>query len=167
MSIIVKTNPMNPTVLAAIIGVVGVALGALLKEFLPVIIAKLKPKDQVHNLVDDWMSSWGPLPNGPAKYSEDLRIYEQDGYEIKGEATRSEESGKKWEVRGRYEGQFLQMYYFPSADSKDKDFLDYGCYFLKRKSDGSFEGYSTGFGKSKGDSAEVIKTDFHSLKRKK
>jgi hypothetical protein len=116
------------------------------------------------NLVSPWDSTWyeGPKKRGE-KSHEYLEIYRQEGYEIFATATRKKEPDKKWEIRGRWDGFFLQMYWFPSSDSKKRfDSLDYGCYFFERKGDGSFVGFSTGYGKRK---KPKIATDYHELKR--
>ncbi len=159
---------MNPTIITSLIGVggaiIGAIIGAILNHVLPdsKFVQWFKSKSGRHSLVADWKSSWGPLPEGPLKYQETVKIYRQRGFDIWGTATRNDEPKKKWELRGRFSDQFLQMYYFPSKDSKDIDFLDYGCYFLKKTADGSFKGYSTGFGKT---SSDNITTDYHELRR--
>ena len=160
---------MNPTIIAAIIGVLGVFIGAVLKEVLPgsLVVQWFSRTPKNHNLIGDWKSSWGPLPDGPLAYHEVLTIHRQRGVNISGTASRDEQPEKKWQVEGRYDGMFLQMYYYPSGNSRNVDFLDYGCYFLKRKADGSFEGFSTGFGPFDEESSkEGITTDYHVLKRK-
>jgi hypothetical protein len=154
---------MNSTIIAAIIGLVGIVVGAILKEVLPKLLSR-GPKG--HSLLGDWDSSWGPFPSGPLTQYETLTIHQQRGFTIAGTSTRAEQPDKKWKVEGRYDGTFLQMYYFPSKDSKDTDFLDYGCYFLKRKAAGNFEGYSTGFGAYDEEiSKEGITADYHVMTR--
>jgi hypothetical protein len=51
----------------------------------------------------------------------------------------------KWDIAGDYNDRFLRLFWHPSADAKNKFFLDYGCYFFERKGMGSFEGYAVGF----------------------
>jgi hypothetical protein len=158
---------MDPAVIAALIGLVGVALGAVLREVLPgsVPVAWLSGKPRGNRIVGKWRSSWGPLPEGPARFSEEVTFTHQRGDRLEGHITRQEEPNKKWAIQGRYDGQFLQLYYFPAADAKDNDFLDYGCYFFRRQADGSFRGYSTGFGAFEDRPGEGITTDFHELRR--
>ena len=156
---------MNSTIIAALIGFAGVIITAI---FTPgsVLLDLLKRSPKLHNIKGAWLSFWGPTQSSKNKYSEDIIITNQKGLEIKGSAVQHNSPGKKWELRGRYDGQFLQMYYYPSKESKNIDFLDYGCYFLKRMADGSFEGYSTGFGLDEGGMSESTTIDHHSLKRK-
>jgi hypothetical protein len=145
-----------------------VIVGALLKEVFP-LIARWSRTVKGHNLIGIWDSAWGRLPNGPPIHHESLTFERQQGFDVSGTAVSTEQPQKKWEVKGRYDGTFLQMYYYPSGSSQDSDFLDYGCYFLRRRADGSFEGYSTGFGvddENGGASTEGITTDYHILKRK-
>jgi hypothetical protein len=157
----------SPTVIAAIIGLLGVIVGAFLNATLPMLIQSFGRTAKRHSLVGEWDSSWGKLPHGPLEHHEILKITKQHGVEVSGIARRIEQPGKEWEVKGRYDGTFLQMYYYPSANAKNIDFLDYGCYFLKRRADGSFEGFSTGFGTDDYEpSQEGITTEFHMLKRR-
>lgn len=160
---------MNATIIAALIGLAGIIIGAILKEVLPgsLVVQWFSRTAKGHNLVGEWDSSWKTLPDGQLTYHEVLKIDRQRGVRISGTVLRDEQPDKKWEVEGRYDGMFLQMYYYPSRSSKNVDFLDYGCYFLKRKADGSFEGYSTGFGTYDEEiSKEGITTDYHVLKRR-
>ena len=157
---------MDPVILAALIGVVGVIIGAVLQAALPgsTLVARLSGKPKGHSLVGAWKSSWGPLPGGPPNSSEHLTISRQRGDRLWGHITRDEELDRVWDVEGRYDGQFLQLLYFPSRKAKDPDFLDYGCYFFRRRADGSFVGYSTGFGEHQ--QGEGISTDYHELRRR-
>jgi hypothetical protein len=158
-----RSSAMNPTIVAALVGLLGIPLGVVLKEMLPRWLSR-GPKG--HSLLGDWDSSWGPYPEGPLNQHEILTIESQHGFQIFGSSHRPEEPDKKWKVEGRYDGTFLQMYYFPSSDSKDTDFLDYGCYFLKRKAAGNLEGYSTGFGAyDENLSKEAITADYHVIHR--
>jgi hypothetical protein len=154
---------MSPTIVAALIGLIGISLGAVLNEVLPRWLMR-GPKG--HSLLGDWDSSWGPYPEGPLNQREILTIESHRGDQVTGSSHRPEEPDKKWKVEGRYNGTFLQMYYFPSSDSKDTDFLDYGCYFLKRKAAGNFEGISSGFAAYDEDlSKEAITADYHVISR--
>jgi hypothetical protein len=153
----------DPTITAAIIGgIVALSIAIVKSDF----FQNLLPKYRKHKLIGDWKSSWGPMPKGPAEYKEDIQIKKQSRYEVSGTATLTKGGSKKWEVRGRYDGYFLQLYYFPASDAMDTDFLDYGCYFFKRHSSGKFIGYSTGFGSNEVDGDEEITADYHTLERK-
>jgi len=159
---------MNPSIIAALIGLGGVFFGAYLNVILPdsplyYLLTKTKRRN---NLRGVWLSEWGPLSESMTKFNEDLEIYRQRGSDIWARASRHEEPTKKWEVKGRFDGQFLEMYYYPSNKAKNIDFIDYGCYFVQRKADGSFEGFSVGFGKFDEGPGEGITTDFHKMKRK-
>lgn len=158
---------MSTPVIVALIAAGTAIFVALLNKFLPDnILANLgKPKPPGRSLKGSWKSSWGPLPECALKYSEDVEIIKQNGYEILAKATRTENNiRREWDIQGRYDGLFLQMYYYPVVSTTDA--LDYGCYFLKKKADGSFDGYSTGFGNNDdGVTEEGITTDFHHLKR--
>ncbi|MBI3599641.1 MAG: hypothetical protein HY097_03240 [Nitrospinae bacterium] len=158
---------MDSTIVAALIGIAGIVIGAILKEVLPAsrFIRFLSGKPMRHSIIGNWKSSWGRLPNGPVKYHELLKITKQSGDFIRGTITREEEPNKLWEFEGRYDGQFLQLYYFPSKDAMNTDFLDYGCYFFRRAANGSFVGYSTGFGNYEETSDEGTSTDYHEMRR--
>jgi hypothetical protein len=54
------------------------------------------------------------------------------------------EPAKKWDLYGDFNGQFLRLFWHPSKDADDKDFLDYGCYFFEKKGTG-FTGYAVGY----------------------
>lgn len=155
---------MDPIVIAAIIAALAAIMVAIIQKALPEshVAGWFTRTNRQDNLVGYWDSSWGPHDEKEVRFHETLHISRQNGADLWGTATRGDEPHKKWEIRGRFENRgFLQMYYFPSADSEKPDFLDYGCYFFRRISDGSFEGYSTGFGGRKG---EKITTDDHTLK---
>lgn len=158
---------MDNTILAALIGIVGIIIGAILNSLLPgsKFANWLAGKSRNHTLIGTWDSIWGPLPNGPTKYQELMVITKQSGQRIKGFINKGNEPEKKWEIEGRYDGHFLMIIYYPAKDAKNSDFLDYGCYFFQRKADGSFEGYSTGFGSYEDIIGEGVTTDFHILRR--
>src|SRR5258708_28696898 len=105
---------MNPIVIAALIGAVGVIIGAALKEVFPLIVRLFSRPAKGHNLIGTWDSAWGHLPSGPPIHHETLTFERQQGVDVSGTAVRDEQPQKKWEVQGRYDGVFLQMYYYPS-----------------------------------------------------
>lgn len=105
------------------------------------------------------------MPNGPTTYREVLTVTAQRGDRIRGFITAEMNPTWKWEFDGRYNGQFLQLMYRPARDADDADFVDYGCYFLQRKANGTFAGFSTGFGKYELEPAEGISTDYHEMRR--
>ena len=145
----------------------------LLELFLQALLSKSKfteifsRRTVPHKITGSWKSSWGPLPKGPIEEEETLVITKQIGETVKGYVTKGDEPSKKWIIEGRYNGSFLMLIYYPDMDCQNPDFLDYGCYFFKRKADGSFEGYSTGYGILKeGDTTtEGTYTDYHTLEK--
>ncbi len=157
---------MESEVLAAIIAGSSAIVATIINKIFPdSIVGVFRKIPHGGSLKGTWKSSWGPLPEGNLKYTETVKIIQQRGFEVKAIATRTENNiQRKWELRGRYDGQFLQLYYFPSKEMID--ILDYGCYFLKKKADGSFTGYSTGFGNNDdGVSDEGITTDYHRFEK--
>lgn len=155
------------TLIAGSFGIVTAAV----THFLPTLpfIHRLSSKTRHHSLIGNWESAWGPQPKGPTKHKEILKILKQTGNRVEGIIDREEEPNRKWQVEGRYDGLFLQLFYFPAADAKDTDFLSHGCYFFTRKQDGTFEGYSTGFGDWDDEKQREagVSTDFHTLKRRR
>jgi hypothetical protein len=107
----------------------------------------------------------GPLPHGPIAHHERLTITQQSGPSVHGLITWSTHPERRWEVDGRYDGQLLQLYYYPSKAAKDTDFLDHGCYLLKRKHDSSFIGYSIAHGLYEDNDAEGLSIAHHELHR--
>lgn len=160
---------MEPVVTAALIAAAGAVAGAVVQAVVPgsSMMGWLKGRSTPHRLLGTWDSAWGPLPAGPVRYHELITITSQRGLRLRGFATRPEQPEKKWEVEGRYDGQFLQMYYFPSPSSRNSDFLDYGCYFLRRRADGSYAGYSAGFGNyDENTEDEGTSADYHEMRRR-
>ena len=156
---------MDSTVIAAIIGFAGGIVVTILKAVLSGSRFTNWMKGRESNLIGKWQSIWGPLPNKEVKYKELLEITKQSSQRIEGFITKEDEPQKKWTVEGKYGDNFLMLIYSPAKDAKDNNFLDYGCYFFQRRADGSFEGYSTGFGPNDGQPGEGVTTDYHTLKR--
>jgi hypothetical protein len=112
-----------------------------------------------------WDSSWW-RPRDPEKiYHEELTFTRQVGDQVWAQTTRKEEPNKLWEVAGRYDGRYLQLYYWPSPNSPEPNFLDYGCYFLLRRSSGRMEGYSSGHGPDEENQEDSLTSDNHLLVR--
>jgi hypothetical protein len=105
------------------------------------------------------------MPTGPTQFKELVTISFQRGEIIRGHITADMNPSWKWEFDGRYNGRFLQLMYRPASDAADADFIDYGCYFLQRQADGSFSGFSTGFGQYETEPAEGMSTDYHEMRR--
>lgn len=145
----------------------GVVLGAILRELLPGsrLIAWLSRKPAGHNILGAWESTWGEPPSGPFNRKENLVVSTQRHERVSGYVTREDQPKRKWEIDGRYDGHFLQMNYYPARDATDTDFLDYGCYFFSRQADGSFSGYSTGFGPFDEQPGEGLSIKIHRLQR--
>ena len=154
---------MDPRVSAAVIGVAGAIIGAFLNAWLlhwqPF---SRRPK---HDVRGQWKSSWGPLPKGPVNHSGLLTVEEQRDSYIKGTISVPDTPNRKWHCEGRCDGTFFQIVYFPAPDSKDGDFVDYGSFFLRRRANGVYSGFSTGFGELEDADAEGIVTDYHELRR--
>jgi len=94
---------MDSTIIAALIGLAGVILGAILKAVLPGsrVANWMTGKSPNHILLGKWQSSWGPLPNGPVKYSEALEITKQSGQRISGFITPNKMNSR---ISGRSKG---------------------------------------------------------------
>lgn len=92
---------MDDKIIAALIGLVGIVVGAILKEVLPnsKLVNWLSGKPTRHNLTGEWVSSWGPLPNGPVKYQEVLEIERQRGDKVWGKITKNDEPEKNGNLR--------------------------------------------------------------------
>lgn len=150
--------------LIAIMGLLGAVLGL----WIPTLrgYQRLLSRFRHHSLVGIWNSAWGPLPSGPTKHEEILEVSKQSGQRIEGHITRSSEPDRRWDFEGRYDGLFLQLYYFPSPEAADQDFQSHGCYFFKREPDGSFKGYSSGFGEADDGGEAGTTVDYHVLKRR-
>lgn len=159
---------MDSTTAAAILGFIGVVLGAFLQAILPGsrLLYWLTSKRPYHSLIGDWNSHWGPLPEGPVQQCEVLTVAGQRGVKVWGSIKMDAEPTMRWKFEGRYDGQILQLYYYPSPDALDTDSLDYGCYFLRRRTDGSFVGYSIGIGVYENPPKDNVYIDYHVMKRR-
>src|SRR5579871_673868 len=128
---------------SALIGAGGAVLGAAVGA----LIGKIDSTDifgkQVSNIKGDWESTWTSKDDPSKSGRETLTISKQRGTRVHGRITYEKDIAKKWEFEGRFSGQFLQLYYYPSKESRVA-FLDYGCYFFELRSTGDFEGYSVG-----------------------
>lgn len=160
---------MTEGTLNAIIGAGGAVIGAIIAGLFkyPRIFDSLFSRRSFENLVGEWDSTW--IDEMAEKdHSEVIKITRQRNDRIWGVATRQKEPDKKWELEGFYQGQFLLILYSPSRDAKNQTFLDYGCYFLQRKGNGQFKGFSTGYGANESDSdaEDTISTDRHILSRR-
>lgn len=159
-------SDMHPLIQVTV-AVFCVILGGVLREVLPgsKLIALLTGKRSGHRIVGAWESTWGEPPDGPFNQKEKLVITKQGRERVSGYVTREDQPKWKWEIDGRYDGHFLQLNYFPARDADDSDFLDYGCYFFTRRADGSFSGYSTGFGPYDEKPGEGLSIKIHRLQR--
>ena len=93
-----------------------------------------------------WESTWIDEENG--KKIEKKEIFDftsQKRGRIYGIITMEHFPDLKWQIEGDYNDRFLRLLWQPSSDSKNKFFLDYGCYFFERRGLGWFEGYAVGF----------------------
>lgn len=156
---------MNPQVQAALIAVLGVIFGAILQATLPgsSFATRLAGKPQGHRLNGLWTSSWGEIGSQNLTHKSTLTITRHSGTTVTGHVSDSQFPARKLAIEGRYENDVLLMHYFPAPDAEDKDFIDYGCYFLRRQADGSFRGYSVGFPLT--DSSLDACLDVHELRR--
>lgn len=162
---------MEPWVVESVIGVGCALLGAFFGALLPTHFLF----DRWFNLIEPskklvgttWDSSWW-RPNEPTKkYHETLVFTRQSGDQVWARSTREEEPDKLWECAGRYDGRYLQLYYWPSRDSPDSNFLDYGCYFLVRQGDGRMVGYSSGHGPDEESQEDILTSDNHLLQQRR
>lgn len=159
----------NETKLAIIAAIIGAIVGAIIQSLLipnliTIFFSRIKKKE---SLAGVWDSYWGPTEKESHKFHEVINIKKQKGNRIWGRATRQEEPDKVWDIEGRYDRDYIQMHYFPSKEAKDKDFLDYGSYFLKRNAIGVFCGFSAGFGPDEVNGHDNLSTSYHEMSRRK
>jgi hypothetical protein len=161
---------MTEGLLIAIIAASATVLGAVIGGIFvnPRILDGLFSRRKFENLLGEWDSSWSDESDPDKMHREIVQITKQRNDRIWGVATRDSEPDKKWELEGFYQGQFLLILYSPSHEAKNKTFLDYGCYFLQRKGNGQFKGFSTGYGSDElnPDAEDKISTDPHVLRRR-
>jgi hypothetical protein len=157
---------MTPEVVAALIGVGGAAAGAAISPIARHLAgSRSKVASGGHSVVGTWRSSWGPMESATVEHHEVLIIESQRGTVVRGRITYDAEPNRVWIIEGHYNGQFLQLMYMPSPDAPDRDFIDYGCYFMSRGADSVFKGYSVGFGKYEYHPTETLSADYHEMRR--
>lgn len=155
------------TILAAFIGAFGAICGAIIQAKVPILKSlRLKwGKPQIPSILGSWESMWGESYNS-LSHKEVVFVSEQLGEKIKGTISWNEKPDRKWDFVGRYDGRFVQLTYYPSSDSLNSNVIDCGCYFLERKGDGHFRGYSTGYDSGyDAESDDYISTDFHEWRK--
>jgi hypothetical protein len=157
---------MDSAIWAAVIVACGAIIGAVVQALLPPnSLSRLFSRtDKRKSLVDEWDSFWGQSLGDVRKNRETITITSQIGDRIWGKASRVNEPDKAWNIEGRCEGDYIQMLWFPAKEAKDKDFQDYGCYFLKKKANGVYAGFSCSFGKGGEDN---LTTDNHEMVRRR
>lgn len=106
--------------------------------------------DSRHRLLGQWRSTWTIEVNGELVEQEEVfDIQYVSGNRFFGEVRSQEEEMAYCECKleGVWNDRYLQVFWSPpnQLDVGDPEYIDYGCYFLERQSDGSFEGYATGF----------------------
>lgn len=138
---------MEPEIIAAIIGVLGALIAAVLGGVVgrSELIDRMRQGSKFWSLRGEWESTWQDLEAPHASFAEVLVIERQKGTRVYGYITMHDEPNKRWDVEGVFSGRFLQLLYSPSESAADTLFLDYGCYFFELKGDGSFDGLSIGF----------------------
>ena len=138
----------NQLLIAIIPALIGVLIGPFIKQWVENSNLFNKTRGKKNFLVKGkWRSSWVDI-GGLSKTEnyEILIIDKQRGDDFSGFIEMESLPDKKWSFKGNlFKERFLQLYYYPSKDSPDKNFLDYGCYFLEVNGDGSFSGKSIGF----------------------
>ena len=145
-----------------LIAVGGALVGALIIAQLPPDYRKLRIFGYVvpqNRILGKWNSWWGPTEDRVKAHNEVINFTDQHKDRLWGIATREQEPNREWELFGRFDGHYLQLVYFPSQNSVNPNFLDYGCYFLKRQADGSFKGFSAGFGPDEDTGADSLTTE--------
>ena len=159
---------MDPVLGAAMIAAGGAVAGAIVQALFPPnsISLTLRRVPRSSRMIGAWDSWWSPDPANLKRFHEVIKITKQHGDRVWGQSTRDEEPNKLWELAGRYDGHYLQLYYYPSRTSPDSDFLDYGCYFLVKRTDGTLVGYSAGLGPTEDTGADSLTADNHLMKRK-
>jgi hypothetical protein len=143
----------------ALVAIGGAAVGAVVTAFarpiaegiIPANLSeRLKGLPEPRNRINgDWDSWWGIDPEHVEDNHEIISISRQRGELVWGTARRDEEPGKIWDLEGHFDGRHLQLFYIPSASSKNTNFSDYGCYFFVRLGTGVMEGLSIGEGPNK------------------
>jgi hypothetical protein len=113
-----------------------------------------------------WDSWWGPTVDDVKRYHEVIEITDYSVERIRGRAKRDSEPGKEWELEGRFDGHYLQMYYYPSKRSKRPNYTDYGCYFFVPEGRDSMVGLSCGKGPDEDTGKETITTEHCLIKKK-
>jgi hypothetical protein len=158
------------------IGIIGAAVGAIVGAFSRAAADSMIPKNLLDRLArrpaprnrigGEWDSWWGSDKEQVKANHEVITIVEQRGERLWGTARRDEEPGKEWELEGRFDGQHLQMIYYPSEKSSNTNFLDYGCYFFVRHASGTMDGLSIGRGPNK-DGSDTTEHEFCYMKPRK
>jgi hypothetical protein len=150
---------MDTTIIVGIIGAVSTIIAALIGR--SDVMDKIISGPNISRITGRWESSWSETENNTEKnYKEIFHITKQKGAKIYGYITMDTESDKKWDIYGDFNGQFLRLFWHPSKDAENDDFVDIGCYFFEKKGT-DFTGYAVGydFGTSK------IEIGPHILKR--
>ena len=107
----------------------------------------LLPVGDKDRLPEKWVGNW-KYTDGTTKPFQQERVFiteqrrAKEGIRIKGYITFDPDPNKKWWIEGIYSGKFLQILYYPSEESSDAWFIDYGCYFFEANNTGQFIGYS-------------------------
>lgn len=145
-------------------GASGISIGAVFQALRePNYLSKrLSFTPKRNNVQGTWKSFWGDTESEVRTNEEKIEIIKQRGARVWGRATRRDEPRKIWSIEGRHENDCMMLVYSPAKESKDQDFLDYGCYFLKREPDGLYKGFSTTFGKG---GAQHVAIDWHQMER--
>lgn len=105
-------------------------------------------KNWLPQLIGKWKSTWDEEKEGLlCERSEILYIERQEGNRLYGRiiSEEPEQAGFVCNLEGIYNEGFLQIFWYPAFESRSRDLLDYGCYFLQHKADGTYEGRALGF----------------------
>ncbi|TBB38561.1 hypothetical protein ELH44_37005 [Rhizobium ruizarguesonis] len=99
----------------------------------------------IPNLLGRWKSTW--LSQEEGRYVENtevITIRRQRAQNVYGDVVSDDQdmANCACDLKGTYIEGYLQLLWSPGANNSD--LIDYGCYFLKRQSDGSFRGYAVG-----------------------
>ena len=147
--------------------IAGAIIGATLQSVLPSDLfqwlGRVPPENSI---VGSWDSWWGPTLEQVKTYHEVVTIRKQYKNRLWGTASRSDEPDRVWELVGRFDGHYLQMFYYPSKESSDLNFLDYGCYFFIRQGDGSMKGFSAGYGPDEATGSDTLTTEHCYMKKR-
>jgi TIR domain len=104
--------------------------------------------DAAHRLLGKWKSTWFIETDGKEEpHTEVFHIQRVCGNRFFGSVISNPPECCECKLEGVWNEIYLQVLWSPPRlpDSKFRDLIDFGCYFLERQPNGSYEGYAVGF----------------------